>query len=132
MKLYAEMIKNLPVAANSGKPPKYTAAELEKMAKDLEKRLDALGKQYSTNAAVQALARTHAARASERTSDTTPEWPAPLTLDDAQRRAITRALELSGGLLSGPRGAALRLGIHPNTLASRMIRLGMRRRRPRR
>ena len=49
-------------------------------------------------------------------------------IDEAQRRAIARALETCGGQISGPEGAAARLGIHPNTLTSRMIRLGMRKR----
>ena len=53
---------------------------------------------------------------------------APLTLAEAQRRAISHALAASGGRISGPHGAAERLGLHPNTLTSRMIRLGMRKR----
>jgi GAF domain/Bacterial regulatory protein, Fis family len=53
---------------------------------------------------------------------------APGRLDDAQRDAIAAALETAGGRISGPRGAAAILGLHPNTLTSRMIRLGMRKR----
>jgi transcriptional regulator with GAF, ATPase, and Fis domain len=53
---------------------------------------------------------------------------APGRLDDAQRAAIAAALETAGGRISGPRGAAAILGLHPNTLTSRMIRLGMRKR----
>ena len=66
------------------------------------------------------------------TADSAPQSPKTVTLAEAQRHAITRALEQCGGRISGPRGAAAQLGIHPNTLASRMIRLGMRRRRARR
>jgi transcriptional regulator with GAF, ATPase, and Fis domain len=84
------------------------------------------------------LAASQAARAAEvlarigPPADTAPrEAPIPedvIPIDEAQRRAIARAIESAGGRISGPRGAAARLGIHPNTLASRMIRLGMRRR----
>jgi len=67
-----------------------------------------------------------------KSSNAAPHEPAErLTLAEAQRRAIARALEECAGRISGPGGAAELLGLHPNTLASRMIRLGMRRRAPR-
>jgi len=57
-----------------------------------------------------------------------PVARAPRRLDDAQREAIAAALETAGGRISGPNGAAAILGLHPNTLTSRMIKLGMRKR----
>ncbi len=44
------------------------------------------------------------------------------------RAAIIRALELSGGKVSGPGGAAEKLGLRPTTLASRIKALGIDRR----
>jgi hypothetical protein len=49
------------------------------------------------------------------------------TLAEIQRDAIERALEQTGGRISGPRGAATLLGLKPSTLASRMQKLGVRR-----
>ena len=48
-----------------------------------------------------------------------------MTLDEAERTHIKRALEASGGTIHGSRGAALLLGINPNTLRSRMEKLGL-------
>jgi transcriptional regulator with GAF, ATPase, and Fis domain len=39
---------------------------------------------------------------------------------------LLRALEQTGGRISGPDGAAELLGIHPNTLAYRLKKLGIR------
>ena len=50
------------------------------------------------------------------------------TLAEIERAAIARVLEQSGGRVSGPRGAAKILGLHPSTLNSRMLKLGLRRR----
>jgi len=47
------------------------------------------------------------------------------TLDDVDRRHIRRVLEATEGVISGPNGAAKILGLHPNTLRSRMERLGL-------
>ena len=44
-------------------------------------------------------------------------------LEDTERRRILEALEHAGGVIEGPRGAAILLRIHPNTLRSRMKRL---------
>jgi formate hydrogenlyase transcriptional activator len=57
-----------------------------------------------------------------------PELPAAelLTLEEAERRHIVAALERTGGVIHGPRGAARMLDLHPNTLRSRMERLGIR------
>ena len=47
------------------------------------------------------------------------------TLDDVDRNHIRRVLEATEGVISGPNGAAKILGLHPNTLRSRMERLGL-------
>lgn len=48
-----------------------------------------------------------------------------LTLKQAERRHILDALELTGGRVSGERGAAKLLDINPKTLESRMKKLGI-------
>jgi hydrogenase-4 transcriptional activator len=48
-----------------------------------------------------------------------------LTLDAMTSRHIGRALELSGGKINGPGGAAELLAVHPNTLRTRMEKLGV-------
>jgi len=53
--------------------------------------------------------------------------PGLSTLEDAERRHILDALAQTGGVIEGPRGAARLLDIHPNTLRSRMKKLGVRR-----
>ncbi len=50
------------------------------------------------------------------------------TLEENEKRLIMRVTELTGGILSGERGAAKLLGINPNTLRSRMEKLGIKRR----
>jgi transcriptional regulator with GAF, ATPase, and Fis domain len=51
---------------------------------------------------------------------------APLeSLDSNVRSHIVAALQRSGWVVDGPRGAAKILGLHPNTLRSRMKRLGI-------
>jgi len=47
------------------------------------------------------------------------------TLEEAERRLIMRALEQTGGTLSGPNGAAQILGLNRSTLWSRMRKLGI-------
>ena len=47
------------------------------------------------------------------------------TLNEAIARHILRALERSGGKISGKGGAAELLGVHPNTLRARMQKLGI-------
>ncbi len=49
------------------------------------------------------------------------------TLEEIERSQITAALQRSGGVIEGPRGAAGLLRMHPNTLRSRMEKLGIRR-----
>ncbi len=59
--------------------------------------------------------------------------PAGLTaaLEKAERAQIVAALERADGVIEGPRGAAKILDIHPNTLRSRMEKLGIKRSSPR-
>jgi transcriptional regulator with GAF, ATPase, and Fis domain len=49
------------------------------------------------------------------------------TLEEVERRHILGVLGQTGWVIDGPRGAAKVLGLHPNTLRSRMKRLGIRR-----
>jgi formate hydrogenlyase transcriptional activator len=51
----------------------------------------------------------------------------PLTLADAERRAIVAALEAAHWKVSGTGGAADRLGLKPTTLHAKMKKLGVRR-----
>ena len=47
------------------------------------------------------------------------------SLDDSIREAITAALHACDGRIFGPRGAAVRLGLKPTTLQSKLKRLGV-------
>ncbi|HEU5237745.1 MAG TPA: sigma 54-interacting transcriptional regulator, partial [Pyrinomonadaceae bacterium] len=51
--------------------------------------------------------------------------PPPETLDESQRQLIVRTLEKTYWRVEGPVGAAALLGVHPNTLRSRMKKLGI-------
>lgn len=55
-----------------------------------------------------------------------PATPAGSTLEDVERRHIRAVLEQTAGVIDGPRGAAKVLGMHPNTLRSRLKKLGLR------
>jgi predicted ATPase/transcriptional regulator with GAF, ATPase, and Fis domain len=58
----------------------------------------------------------------------TPLRPLPRAgsnLDDVQREHILSVLKSTGGIVEGARGAAVILGVHPNTLRSRMKKLGI-------
>ena len=48
------------------------------------------------------------------------------SLHDVQRLHILSVLESTGGIVEGAKGAATILGLHPNTLRSRMKKLGIR------
>jgi transcriptional regulator with GAF, ATPase, and Fis domain len=48
-----------------------------------------------------------------------------LSLNEINAQHIRQALETAGGKINGPGGAAQILGLHPNTLRSRMIKLGI-------
>jgi DNA-binding NtrC family response regulator len=51
--------------------------------------------------------------------------PGLVTLEDLERSYIIRVLDETNWMIDGPRGAALILGLHPNTLRSRMQKLGI-------
>jgi len=48
-----------------------------------------------------------------------------LTLDEVDRNHILAALQHTGGVVDGPKGAARILNLHPNTLRHRMNKLGI-------
>lgn len=50
-----------------------------------------------------------------------------VTLEEVDRRHIRRVLEKTGWVIEGPAGAAKILGLHANTLRSRLTRLGIER-----
>jgi transcriptional regulator of acetoin/glycerol metabolism len=56
-----------------------------------------------------------------------PLEPGPISLSEAERRAIVRACVVTGWRISGSRGAAKLLGLKPTTLHAKMKRLGIRR-----
>ena len=56
-----------------------------------------------------------------------PEPDDLVTLADVERRHIRTILERTGWRIEGPKGAAKILGLHPNTLRSRMAKLEVRR-----
>lgn len=47
------------------------------------------------------------------------------TLQEVLRQHVLRTLNLCGGVIEGPKGAARRLGVHPSTLRSRIAKLGI-------
>jgi transcriptional regulator with GAF, ATPase, and Fis domain len=51
--------------------------------------------------------------------------PAFVSLEDAQRAHIMQVLSGTAGVIEGAHGAAARLAIHPNTLRSRIKKLGI-------
>lgn len=53
------------------------------------------------------------------------ETPPIETLESNERHHILAALEKAGWVIEGPHGAAKILGLHPNTLRSRMKKLGI-------
>lgn len=55
----------------------------------------------------------------------TPRGGRPRTLAENERDHILRILEISGGRIDGPRGAARILGLKASTLRSRMEKLGL-------
>jgi formate hydrogenlyase transcriptional activator len=55
-----------------------------------------------------------------------PDQPTPtMTLQEVERAHILRVLENTFWVVDGPRGAARILGLHPNTLRSRLQKLGI-------
>src|SRR5262249_23027403 len=67
----------------------------------------------------------------DRTSTSTTSVPPPTagqsqpTLQDVERHYILTILEQTNWLITGPRGAAKFLGLHPSTLRNRMKKLGI-------
>jgi len=62
------------------------------------------------------------------TAPATPPAPCALpSLEEIERGHILAALEHAGWVIEGPRGAAAILKLHPNTLRSRMDKLGIKR-----
>jgi formate hydrogenlyase transcriptional activator len=55
----------------------------------------------------------------------TIESPASVTLAEAERQQILSALRQTRGVIDGERGAAKLLGLNPNTLRSRMKKMGI-------
>ena len=49
------------------------------------------------------------------------------TLEEVERNQILTALQQSGGVVEGPKGAAKILNLHPNTLRHRMNKFGIKR-----
>ncbi len=50
---------------------------------------------------------------------------ARLALEDVERSHILKVLAKTGWVIDGPKGAATLLGLHPNTLRSRLKKLGI-------
>ena len=48
-------------------------------------------------------------------------------MNEAERRHIEAVLVQTGGVIEGPAGAAKILDLHPNTLRSRLKKLGIKR-----
>jgi DNA-binding NtrC family response regulator len=53
------------------------------------------------------------------------DGPGLVKLEDLERSHIIRVLDETNWMIDGPRGAALILGLHSNTLRSRMQKLGI-------
>lgn len=49
-----------------------------------------------------------------------------LSLEELEKRHIQKVLKHANGIIAGPKGAAQILQLHPNTLRSRMLKLGIR------
>jgi len=60
-------------------------------------------------------------------SSARPPVSGPATLEDVERAHILAILTHTGWVIEGPRGAAKILDLHPNTLRSRMKKLGLER-----
>ncbi len=60
----------------------------------------------------------------------TPLPPTSDVLEDVERSHILRVLHNMNWIIEGTQGAAARLGLHPNTLRSRMQKLGIKKPRP--
>lgn len=65
----------------------------------------------------------------ELTSSAAADPPGPGTLEASEREAILRVLRQTSGVIGGPGGAAVRLGLKRTTLTAKMQRLGISRKR---
>jgi transcriptional regulator with GAF, ATPase, and Fis domain len=63
-------------------------------------------------------------------TDLAPQPPVADTLEEVERAHILRLLHDANWVVEGAQGAAIRLGLHPNTLRSRMQKLGIKKPRP--
>jgi formate hydrogenlyase transcriptional activator len=71
------------------------------------------------------LAELRAASDSTAADSTSPDRARPVSLQDAERDHIRRILEQADGVVGGPNGAAVRLGMKRTTLQSKMKKLGI-------
>jgi len=62
--------------------------------------------------------------------DSAPLLPVADSLEEVERAHILRVLQEMSWVIEGKQGAAARLGLHPNTLRSRMQKLGIKKSRP--
>src|SRR5262249_27582842 len=62
-----------------------------------------------------------------RRPSTSPTRVDSLTLEEVAKRHILAVLKQTAGVIEGPKGAARLLNLHPNTLRSRMKKLGIKR-----
>ena len=65
------------------------------------------------------------ARQGSRLPGPTPSSSAGMPLEEVAKQHIRAVLEQTGGVIEGPNGAARILSLHPNTLRSRMKKLGI-------
>jgi transcriptional regulator with GAF, ATPase, and Fis domain len=63
-------------------------------------------------------------------ADPAPRILSDGTMEEVERAYVFRVLHEVGWVIEGKQGAAVRLGLHPNTLRSRMQRLGIKKPRP--
>jgi len=59
-------------------------------------------------------------------AQTAPRHPSP-SLEDLQRQHILNALSQTNWVIEGEKGAAKMLNLHPNTLRSRLKKMGIQR-----
>ena len=59
-----------------------------------------------------------------------PLMPVADSLEEVERAHILHVLQDMSWVIEGTQGAAARLGLHPNTLRSRMQKLGIKKSRP--
>ncbi len=88
------------------------------------------GPENNSDRALAAAAAPYSTASRHRTPALTPNSSSPeepQTLAEIQRRHVFEVLEQASWIIEGQNGAAKRLDLHPNTLRSRMKKLGIRR-----